>query len=118
MWLKVIGIAVLWLSFSAFGFSKALSLKRRQEQLSGIASGLESLARRISGVPQELSRMLPDCFSECPFLEIDGFKVVCRSGDMTAEDKRVADEFFGGYNMYRNAERYGENLKTFYINIF
>ena len=26
-----------------------------------------------------------------------------------------ADEFFGGYNMYRNAERYGENLKTFYI---
>ncbi len=26
-----------------------------------------------------------------------------------------ADEFFGGYNMYRNAARYGENLKTFYI---
>ncbi len=26
-----------------------------------------------------------------------------------------ADEFFGGYNMYHNAERYGENLKTFYV---
>ncbi len=26
-----------------------------------------------------------------------------------------SDEFFGGYNMYRNAERYGENLKTFYV---
>ncbi len=26
-----------------------------------------------------------------------------------------ADEFFGGYNMYRNAERYGENLKMFYV---
>ena len=26
-----------------------------------------------------------------------------------------ADEFFGGYKMYRNAERYGENLKTFYV---
>ncbi len=26
-----------------------------------------------------------------------------------------ADEFFGGYNMYRNAERYGNNLKTFYV---
>ena len=26
-----------------------------------------------------------------------------------------ADEFFGGYNMYRNAERYGYNLKTFYV---
>ncbi len=26
-----------------------------------------------------------------------------------------ADEFFGGYNAYRNAERYGENLKTFYV---
>lgn len=26
-----------------------------------------------------------------------------------------ADEFFGGYNMYRNAPRYGDNLKTFYV---
>lgn len=26
-----------------------------------------------------------------------------------------ADEFFGGYNMYRNAERYGDDLKNFYI---
>ena len=26
-----------------------------------------------------------------------------------------SDEFFGGYNMYRNAERYGDNLKTFYM---
>ena len=26
-----------------------------------------------------------------------------------------ADEFFGGYNMYRNAERYGDNLSTFYV---
>ncbi|MBQ8922812.1 MAG: asparagine synthetase B [Oscillospiraceae bacterium] len=26
-----------------------------------------------------------------------------------------ADEFFGGYNMYRNAERYGDNLRTFYV---
>lgn len=26
-----------------------------------------------------------------------------------------ADEFFGGYNMYRNAERYGDNLPDFYV---
>lgn len=26
-----------------------------------------------------------------------------------------SDELFGGYNMYRNAERYGDNLKTFYV---
>lgn len=26
-----------------------------------------------------------------------------------------SDEFFGGYNMYRNAKRYGDNLKTFYV---
>lgn len=26
-----------------------------------------------------------------------------------------ADEFFGGYNMYRNAQRYGDNLKNFYV---
>lgn len=39
----------------------------------------------------------------------------------TAENTKIcysgegADEFFGGYNMYRNAEKYGENLKTFYV---
>ena len=33
---------------------------------------------------------------------------ICYSGE-------GADEFFGGYNMYRNAERYGENLKSFYV---
>ena len=33
---------------------------------------------------------------------------ICYSGE-------GADEFFGGYNMYRNAERYGDNLKSFYV---
>ena len=33
---------------------------------------------------------------------------ICYSGE-------GADEFFGGYNMYRNAKRYGDNLKTFYV---
>ncbi|MBQ8739977.1 MAG: asparagine synthase (glutamine-hydrolyzing) [Clostridia bacterium] len=33
---------------------------------------------------------------------------ICYSGE-------GADEFFGGYNMYRNAERYVDNLKTFYV---
>ena len=46
------------------------------------------------------------------------FALACRA---TAEHTKLcysgegADEFFGGYNMYRNAERYGENLKTFYV---
>lgn len=46
------------------------------------------------------------------------FAIGCRAA---AEHTKIcysgegADEFFGGYNMYRNAERYGENLKTFYV---
>jgi asparagine synthase (glutamine-hydrolysing) len=46
------------------------------------------------------------------------FALACRA---TAEHTKLcysgegADEFFGGYNMYRNAERYGENLKNFYV---
>ena len=46
------------------------------------------------------------------------FALGCRA---TAEHTKIcysgegADEFFGGYNMYRNAERYGDNLKTFYV---
>lgn len=46
------------------------------------------------------------------------FAIACRE---TAEHTKLcysgegADEFFGGYNMYRNAERYGDNLKNFYV---
>ncbi len=46
------------------------------------------------------------------------FAIACNA---TAEHTKLcysgegADEFFGGYNMYRNAERYGENLKNFYV---
>lgn len=46
------------------------------------------------------------------------FAIGCKA---TAEHTKLcysgegADEFFGGYNMYRNAERYGDNLKTFYV---
>lgn len=46
------------------------------------------------------------------------FAIACKA---TAKHTKIcysgegADEFFGGYNMYRNAERYGDNLKTFYV---
>lgn len=46
------------------------------------------------------------------------FAIGCQA---TAEHTKLcysgegADEFFGGYNMYRNAERYGDNLKNFYV---
>ena len=46
------------------------------------------------------------------------FAIACKA---TAEHTKLcysgegADEFFGGYNMYRNAERYGDNLRNFYV---
>ena len=46
------------------------------------------------------------------------FAIACKA---TAKHTKIcysgegADEFFGGYNMYRNAERYGDNLKNFYV---
>ncbi len=46
------------------------------------------------------------------------FAIGCRETAKTTKlcySGEGSDEFFGGYNMYRNAERYGENLKTFYV---
>lgn len=43
-----------------------------------------------------------------------GCKAVAENTDICYSGEG-ADEFFGGYNIYRNAERYGENLKSFYV---
>ena len=46
------------------------------------------------------------------------FAIACKE---TAKHTKIcysgegSDEFFGGYNMYRNATRYGDNLKTVYV---
>ena len=46
------------------------------------------------------------------------FALACKA---TAEHTKLcysgegSDEFFGGYNMYRNAQRYGDNLRDFYV---
>ncbi len=76
------------------------------------------------------AKITPDMFfSEVPYVMehmeqplADASAIVFSLGcKATAEHTKLvysgegSDEFFGGYNMYRNAERYGENLKTFYV---
>lgn len=93
-----------------------------------------------SGLAEETARLLGRGFAQCHVTPEEYFGIVpyvmynmeqplgdasalvfalgCKA---TAEHTKLcysgegADEFFGGYNMYRNAERYGENLKNFYV---
>ena len=93
-----------------------------------------------SGMASETAKILNKQFNRCVITPEEYFKAIpyvmynmeqpladasavafaigCRE---TAKHTKIcysgegADEFFGGYNMYRNAERYGENLKTFYV---
>ena len=72
--------------------------------------------------PEEYFGIVPDVMynMEQPLGDASAivFALGCRE---TAKHTKIcysgegADEFFGGYNMYRNAERYGENLKNFYV---
>lgn len=93
-----------------------------------------------SGLAKQTADLLQKGFSRCCITPEDYFAIVpdvmynmeqplgdasaiafaigCRE---TAKQTKLcysgegSDEFFGGYNMYRNAERYGDNLKTFYV---
>ena len=93
-----------------------------------------------SGMASETAKILNKKFNRCVITPDEYFKAIpyvmynmeqplgdasavafaigCRE---TAKHTKIcysgegADEFFGGYNMYRNAERYGDNLKTFYV---
>ncbi len=78
--------------------------------------------RRCLVTPEEYFGIVPWVMEhmEQPLADASAiaFALACKA---TAQHTRLcysgegADEFFGGYNMYRNAERYGENLKTFYV---
>ncbi len=93
-------------------------------------SGLAKATADLLGREQARCLVTPeDYFSVVPYVMYNmeqplgdasaiAFAIGCRE---TAKKSKLcysgegADEFFGGYNMYRNAERYGDNLKTFYV---
>ena len=72
--------------------------------------------------PEEYFEAVPDVmyYMEQPLGDASAI-VFALGAKATAEHTKLcysgegSDEFFGGYNMYRNAERYGDNLKTFYV---
>lgn len=78
--------------------------------------------RRCRITPQEYFEAVPYVMEnmELPLGDASAiaFAIACRE---TAKHTKLcysgegSDEFFGGYNMYRNAPRYGDNLKNFYV---
>ncbi len=93
-------------------------------------SRIASKTAEILGVEHSVAKITPDQFFDIvPYVMYnmeqplgDASAIVFTLGcNATAQHTKLcysgegADEFFGGYNMYRNAERYGDNLKTFYV---
>ncbi|MCQ2512628.1 MAG: asparagine synthase-related protein [Lachnospiraceae bacterium] len=86
------------------------------------ADGLGVNLNRCRVTPEEYFAIVPWVMEnmEQPLGDASAiaFSIGCKA---TAQHTKLcysgegSDEFFGGYNMYRNAERYGENLKTFYV---
>lgn len=93
-------------------------------------SGLAAETARILGRENARCLITPEAyFAAVPYVMYHmeqplgdasavAFAIACKE---TAKHTKLcysgegADEFFGGYNMYRNAERYGENLQNFYV---
>lgn len=83
------------------------------------------LGRKFSGsiiTPEQFFDIVPYVMYNMEQPLGDASAIVFTLGcNATAEHTKIcysgegSDEFFGGYNMYRNAERYGENLKNFYV---
>ena len=86
------------------------------------ADGLGVTLNRLRVTPEDYFAIVPWVMEnmEQPLADASAiaFALGCRA---TAQHTKLcysgegSDEFFGGYNMYRNAERYGDNLKNFYV---
>lgn len=82
--------------------------------------GRENITSIIS--PEEYFKIVPYVIEnmEQPLADASAivFTLGCRAAAKRTKlcySGEGADEFFGGYNMYRNAQRYGDNLKDFYV---
>lgn len=93
-------------------------------------SGMAAETAKILGRKLNRARITPEMFFDIvPYVMYnmeqplaDASAIVFTIGcNETAKHTKIcysgegSDEFFGGYNMYRNAKRYGENLPTFYV---
>ncbi len=93
-------------------------------------SRIAAVTAKLLGVEHSVAKITPEMFFDIvPYVMFnmeqplgDASAIVFTLGcNATAQHTKLcysgegADEFFGGYNMYRNAERYGDNLKTFYV---
>ncbi|MBR4225135.1 MAG: asparagine synthetase B [Oscillospiraceae bacterium] len=93
-------------------------------------SRIAAKTAEILGVEHCVAKMVPDVFFEgVPYvmynMELplgDASAIVFTMGCIEAAKHTKlcysgegSDEFFGGYNIYRNAERYGDDLPNFYV---
>ena len=86
------------------------------------ADALGRKLSRLNVTPEDYFRTVPFVMEHMEQPLADASAIVFTLGCQAASKHTKlcysgegSDEMFGGYNMYRNASRYGKNLRTFYI---
>lgn len=97
---KTLGLLFVFLSFSGFGFLKALDLRKRVLSLKGFLKGFYALAESVALSKYEASHLLNSCFGDGTVYIKDGKIVFCEEG-LQKQDVLLLKEFFDGFGLQR-----------------
>ncbi len=94
MWaFKIIGIIFIVSAGFFTGFSKSSSILNRHKKMLLFCDGLNSLYEYIERQNSELETAFKNSFFKCEFLNFKNGDIICRDGDLTADDKKMIKEF-------------------------
>ena len=112
---KFLGLSAVLFVCSAFGFVKALSIKKRTEQLNGIFRSITILAEHIKADGREITVLLPLCFTD-NFIHINGQSIDFDKTYLEKEDICLLNEFFENLGFEDRGTEYERT--TLYASLF
>ena len=106
--IRFLGIVIIFLSSSYFGFYRAALLEKRLSELKKIYSCIDLLKERISHMPQETDAIYDCCFKNCESVKICDGRLYTDGNILKCEDKAVLEEFFGSFGKSDSKSEYSK----------
>lgn len=102
---KILGLFLVFLSATIFGFLKTLKLKKRVNKLSSLYCSMSNIREHIRTGTNEIPTLIKKTFPKNSVI-LTNNKYTISSADITNSDKKIIDEFLAEIGMADSKTEY------------